>query len=394
MRKKFLLATCSFSLFAYGAYYTAFQSVARAISESFHLQEELLGAVVAMHSLGAIVSMILAGELGERIPKRVILVASAALVIFGGILAAIAGSFAAVAAGVFLMGMGYGVNEGVFSAVVVDEYDGRTSFVVNIVQTCFSVGALISPVLAARLLENGLAWQTVFWASSALYALVLIALLAMPLRAANPPKEQPGGLVSLQLLKRPVIAICMLMTLLYVGAEVISVVWGMSYLAWSGMSMTQASLSASLLWAAMVPGRLLAGFRKAPPATVLQQHIVLSVLGILLIIFLPGTAKFAGFALLGFGFSAIWTSIFGIGIVVANDHSSAAFSMIALAGCAGGMLIPSVVGAVTVGSQALPMIIILAILLLMYACTRVTAAMIRRYREKSVCAGEDIQKNC
>lgn len=382
MNRKHLFAACCLALFSYGLYAIVLQSTVYAICEYFTVPEAWLGVAVAIHAAGMLTCGLISSELSERVGKRKLVLIGASVMFCGSVLLTVAGNMYMAAAGIFMLGLGYGVNENVFTAFVVEVYEGRSAFVVNSVQVCFCVGALLAPVGVEWMMRQQLPWQLIMALPVAMYTPAFLALLFSPVRE-RPRVQQPSGLISVQLLKRPVMRLSVLIMALYVGQETCVSVWGSGFLQVFGVDSANGALAVSLFWAAMIPGRAWAAFRKSEPERVLTEHILLAAVGAAMALLLPGYWKIAAFVVLGLGNSAIWTSLFGVAEKVASDYSGAAFSMLGMAGCAGLILMPSAMGVVAAESKTLPMVIILAILLLLLALMRMVSVRLRDVKKQN-----------
>ena len=107
-----------------------------------------------------------------------------AFLLSSGFLLALAGSF--------LVGAGYSMCESAGTAVLSDVYKEEAASYINWSQSCFSAGALISPMVCQFANDKlGLGWRTFFSALLVIY--VVLALVALKMKFPAPvvePKEE------------------------------------------------------------------------------------------------------------------------------------------------------------------------------------------------------------
>ena len=116
-----------------------------------------------------------------------------------------------------------------------------------------------------------------------------------------------------------------------------------------GLAAVAASLATSLLWGAVLVGRLLAvaALRRIRDARLVQLSLAAALVGVLLI--LGGRAWmplfWAGVGLVGLGFGPIFPTSLALASELAPERSGAAGSIVVASGSIGAMTLPLVAGA-------------------------------------------------
>ncbi|MBN2387800.1 MAG: MFS transporter [Anaerolineales bacterium] len=253
---------------------------------------------------------------------------------------------------VALKGLADGIiNTGTNTLLVWTHRDKAAPFM-NGLHFCFGLGAFLSPLLAAQVvdIENGYRW--VFWILGAIN--VLVSLRLMTLRTNPSPAEpgrendpaSPGGRRALV----PLVAVALLFLFFYVGAEITYGNWIYTYAL--SLGLTTASGAAylnSAFWLAFTVGRLISipmAMRFTP-----RQTIPLALAGCLVALTLLVSVPDAGWTVwtatigLGFFMAPVWPS--GYTLAGQSLHLTARLSSIILLGDSlGGMVLPWLVGQV------------------------------------------------
>jgi MFS family permease len=147
-----LFAQISSAMFAYGAAF-----LIPALQHSRGVGLSTAGLIVAMPTVGLMLTLIAWGTVMDRIGERLVLVCGLALVLAGGLIAAAGAghSEAALAAGLFVGGMGTGSTNGASGRLIVGWFPARLrGLAMGIRQSAMplavALGALIIPPVAAN----------------------------------------------------------------------------------------------------------------------------------------------------------------------------------------------------------------------------------------------------
>ena len=320
------------------------------IGEELGLSTTQMGNLVSAKYLAFIAVPLAFGGFADKYGKKIILVLFGLCFSLGSLAIIMSSGFLLVLAGVFLMGAGYAMCESVGTAALADMYGEDASRYINWSQSCFSIGALLSPVMGQFMGDvMGLNWRVFYHILMISY--VLLALWATRMTFPKPPKMEAShvdGNVNKEGMdlatKKKVVYLAVAMTL-YAGMES-----GIAY--FIGTHMTHVlgtesynSLGLSLFWLLMIPSRYLVGIIKRAPRKMLMLSYVGSAAFIAFVVLMTSrNALLFGYALMGFCFAPIWPLIMGeAGNLDPANSSRIAGTMTTCCGL-GGMVSPTVFG--------------------------------------------------
>ena len=320
------------------------------IGEELGLSTTQMGNLVSAKYLAFITVPLALGGFADKYGKKIILVLFGLCFSLGAFAIIMSSGFLLVLAGVFLMGAGYAMCESVGTAALADMYGEEASRYINWSQSCFSIGALLSPVMGQFMGDvMGLNWRVFY--HILMYSYVLLALWATRMTFPKPPKAEVESMRQTTdanrmdiSTKKKVIYLAVAMTL-YAGMES-----GIAY--FIGTHMTHVlgtesynSLGLSLFWLLMIPSRYLVGVVKRSSRKMLMLSYIGSAAFILMVVLMTSrNALLIGYALMGFCFAPIWPLIMGeAGNLDPANSSRIAGTMTACCGL-GGMVSPTVFG--------------------------------------------------
>lgn len=323
------------------------------IGEELGLSTTQMGNLVSAKYLAFITVPLALGGFADKYGKKIILVLFGLCFSLGAFAIIMSSGFLLVLAGVFLMGAGYAMCESVGTAALADMYGEEASRYINWSQSCFSIGALLSPVMGQFMGDvMGLNWRVFY--HILMYSYVLLALWATRMTFPKPPKAEVDSVQQTTVAnrmdvstKKKVIYLAVAMTL-YAGMES-----GIAY--FIGTHMTHVlgtesynSLGLSLFWLLMIPSRYLVGIVKRSPRKMLILSYIGSAAFILMVVLMTSrNALLLGYAFMGFCFAPIWPLIMGeAGNLDPANSSRIAGTMTACCGL-GGMVSPTVFGVLT-----------------------------------------------
>ena len=344
----------------FGANFTAMGAVLPQMIRSFDWSYTAAATVLAAGSFGYFGATFASGFVVRRIGLRVTAVVG--LVLIAGALA-LFGATPSLPANVLLHGL-VGVGSGCVEVVinygaVRMERDGRSQLM-NLLHAAFSVGGMLGPLAAARLLDVGAPWQTVFRIIAAGTALAAIWLALLPFhrldespaptrrsRAASANAVRPAKLP----FDRVLVALCVALLFIYVGAEVGVSGWiGEYFVSVLGRSPAQGANLVTLFWGGILAGRLLLAFcytgRQSALAILALAGVAAG--GLIVAVAAAGPiAAAAGFVAAGFGFSSIYPLVMSIvGSYVPARGQSVVVGFASSGGGIGSLVFPFLVAAV------------------------------------------------
>jgi len=232
-------------------------SLIRSIETSFEQNDAGIGVVYLAYSIAYVIGSVVGGQLMERVGRRPILVAAAALHSIGIAGYGLAPSWPLFVAATVPAGLGAGCLDGGSNGLVLDVYREGRGRAMNLLHVWFSVGALLAPLVIGRAVEAGVTWQLVMVVSAVPLVGLAIAYAFVPMPSGRRPRSEPaaaGPIAAGRLLSGPLILLGVAIAT-YVAAEIGVSNWLVRYL--EPAPLATATLALSLTWAGATVGRLL-----------------------------------------------------------------------------------------------------------------------------------------
>ncbi len=227
------------------------------------------GSVFSAHFAGALMGVFVSMWGMERVSGRIAIWAALGCLAVGCAGVAIAPSWPAFLAGVFIVGLGFGGLDLGLNQLVAHSGGPRRSALLNALNSAYGFGSVAGPLLISRLSQDHL---TALYGSAAALAVVLIPAVAgirgrLPVaprkskRDGEAPAGSRGGFL---------VAIFLVAFIFYVGVETGVGGWMPSHLESVGLRSLEAASITSGFWLALAIGRLLAAFipDRVPPRVV------------------------------------------------------------------------------------------------------------------------------
>jgi fucose permease len=321
----------------------------RSIEHDFGQTDAGIGIFFFVNSVAYVCGSFAGGLLTERIGRRAVLPTAVALIALGLVGMAIVPSWAVFLAAAIPFGLGGGAIDGGTNGLILDLYPASRGRALNLLHLCFSLGALASPLVVGRLVEAGVAWQTVVLATAAAAVPValLLAVVAMPsgrhAHAAGAGSRIRVG-IALPLVALAVAIAC------YVASEVGVSNWLVRYLESASLGLATSALA--LFWGCLALGRLVSArlgdrFDHGRFAATSALVSAAALVGAVLVPSMP--ASIVLFGVVGFAFGPVYPLI----MAVAGDRYPARSAAVSglLAGIAviGAILYPPLMGFLSVG---------------------------------------------
>lgn len=324
-----------------------FQFVLLRIGEEFALSNTLMGSLVSVHGLAMIAGSLLCGRLADRHNKRSVTLLGVLVFCIGGVLICLCRGIALYLTGLFCLGMGYGTVQVPLATGASETFPSSGSRIISIAQASFSLGAVLSPLLMKWLVTGlGYNWRTLYLITSLLSSVCLImiffAYFAPAESATVHTKSKQAS--PLRLLLHPLLLCCVAAMLCCAGMEKGSTFFINSLFTNDFSAAEQGALSISLIWAAMIPSRLLGGILKKPDRPVLIGFLLSAACcAALAFIKNPNAALALCFAF-GFFYGPVWPAIMGTAAQNFGAHSAFATSVVIAGSGVGGVLVPILTG--------------------------------------------------
>ncbi len=346
--KTLVLALSCLIFLALGIVTSAIGPVLPQLAENAGVNLAGIGALFTALFLGALVSQLVSGSLGDRIGQKWVLMGGAVLIAAGTFGIVLSRSLPLTLGLAFLAGLGHGAVDLGGNVLIASVFEKRSVSALNLLNVFFGVGAFLGPAgvsLSIDLWHNGL---PVLWVCSALF--VAVAPLLIGLRVDLGASAAPAGSQAAAPASRPVYRSLLLwalglLILVYVGTETGMGGWTTTYMQrTTGMPIESAALVTSGFWLALTVGRMITvvlGLRLAPQR-VLSITLAGAGLGGLLLALFTGsqTPTIAAVLLIGLSFGAVYPTVMAITTARFAYGQGKAVSVVAAMGSVGGMLLP------------------------------------------------------
>jgi MFS family permease len=185
-----------------GATLTLFLCGASAPSPLYALYQTKLGfsatvltAIFAVYAVAVLVTVLPAGELSDQVGRRPVILFGLALQMVATVVFLVANDVALLFVGRILQGISVGVVIGALSALLVDLQDRGSALGPLVASVASPLGLAAGALLAGELVEHAASpLRTVYWVLLALFALAVLAVLAL---VPETSKRRPGQRLAL-----------------------------------------------------------------------------------------------------------------------------------------------------------------------------------------------------
>jgi len=250
--------------FLMGIVGSAYGPLLEQLSRRFDVSLAVAGGVLTTHFSGALVGVLASMRVLQRVSSRTFMLGAITCLGVGCASVALAPTWPAFLASVFVLGIGWGALDIGCNQLVAHSEGFRRTATLNALNGTFAVGAVAGPILVSTVGRTHLA---LLYGGAAAVAFALWPLVSgvsgrlpfMPSRTANSSAVLLG--------------IFMVAFALYVGMEAGIGGWMPSHLESIGLQSVAAATLTSGFWLALAVGRLLAAF---VPAHVPESAIVIS----------------------------------------------------------------------------------------------------------------------
>jgi FHS family glucose/mannose:H+ symporter-like MFS transporter len=347
-RKRTLLPLVCGCLFAFGFVTGGIQLVLADIAGEFGMRYTAMGSIVTMYFIATLCMPVLFGHLGDKFGKKKVLALAFAFFVSGCLLAMLAQNAGGLYIGMFVMGAGVSVGECMGTAALSDSHPEKSEKNLNLSQSFFSGGSVVSPFIIMALMGAGFSWRIVY-ISSAVIFLFFIPLLKISTFSVRPPEG--GHTLERQpvfsLLKSKILIVLVVCLLIYVGIES-----GVAYFADSffTVELGQQSFSAaaiSLYWLAVTLSRILFGVLDVNAQKVLTASFGLAAVVLaFLAIGANAPLALALCVVTGFLYGPVWPMLVAQAAKRFTASSGTVTSIMMIGGGAGGAFVPVWMGLV------------------------------------------------
>ncbi|HVO97781.1 MAG TPA: MFS transporter [Bryobacteraceae bacterium] len=222
-----LILAAILSILVYGVIAAMLGTVMPSFTASFHLSGEQDGNIALAQALGLVVASLAVGPLIDTRGKKTALIGGLTLITLSLAALPSATGYGSLMAIYFVLGLGGGIIVTGANALASDVDETRRASTLNFLNLFFGLGGLLTPFLAANLLNGDSAKLCYLGAG-----LGVVALLANIVAKIPPPTGERGFKMSEvgDIVGRPVLYLLALFLFLYVACEVGVWNWLASYL--------------------------------------------------------------------------------------------------------------------------------------------------------------------
>jgi FHS family glucose/mannose:H+ symporter-like MFS transporter len=322
-----------------GALAGAYGPLLEHLTRRFGISLPVAGGVFSAHFAGALVAVFVSMWAMERISGRLSIWVALGCLGLGCAGVALASSWPAFLAAVFVVGLGFGGLDLGLNQLVAHSEGPRRSAVLNGLNGAYGFGAVAGPILISRFGQEHL---SLLYGGAAVLAAALIPAVAgikgrLPVAPRN--YRHGGGIV---------VGIFVVAFVFYVGLETGVGGWMTSHLEAVGQRSLEAASLTSGFWLAMAVGRLLAFLipDTVPPSVVVIAGSAIA--SIALLVALSGQAAPIAYLVTGLAIAPVFPTGL-VWLAQLRPGDSRATSWMFPATMVGGGIIPAGIGVVIAG---------------------------------------------
>jgi predicted MFS family arabinose efflux permease len=245
MNRWAILAALSLTRFSFGYQFQSMASVAPALTRELGIDQAAAGTLIGLYWASGVLVALPGGWLGQRFGDKPMALAGGVLTVVGGLLCALGDSYAALAAGRVIAGLGGIVMNIMAVKMLTDWFAGRElGFAMGTLFGSFPLGIALALAIQAPLAAAA-GWPAVMLTTAALGAVVVAALGLVYRAPATAPAAAPQAAVPHVFLPRREIVLLSLAGIglaLYNGAFLVYVSYAPVLLVASGFAVVEAGL--------------------------------------------------------------------------------------------------------------------------------------------------------
>ncbi|GAB1764209.1 MFS transporter [Priestia megaterium] len=352
--KKFALASYALYLLG-GLVITAVGSVLPQLLTHYHVSYTVGGQLVLLGSLGFLIGVPLSSFLLGRFSEMNLLTIAALMIALSQIGMLLLPPFEWIIVFNFLNGIGVAALEVVVATLMMEVFIGRRAIVMSYLEVSFGLGALLMPLVASLLISQN-SWRFSFFITSVLALLMVVVCKIIPFKketvstsesdASDASSEPAPVLTKNQRWK--ILTLFSVMIFMYAGVESsMNNFLSSIFITYLDVIPSQATLSISVFWVAMLIGRVATGW--IIRIVTYERYLFGSIGGTIvsLGLFIVLKEAVAGYILLGF-LGLAMSGIYSITMVYANHTFTGSArivtSLITGFSGLGGAIFPALIG--------------------------------------------------
>ncbi|MDR2276342.1 MAG: MFS transporter [Vagococcus sp.] len=344
---RYILLCCIFIFFVNGLYSMVFGSILPLLSETYQLSDATSGMLLSSHQAGNLIAGFIAGILPIYYGRKKSILFLSSFVMVGFLIMILTGQPVLLLTAFFFTGISRGSISN-FNNKTVNDISGSSPQALNFLHSMFAVGALLSPFLVVlfSFYFGTIGWKVLAMLIIGLVFISQIMFSKMPIEEEiimiKEKKERDYTFFKDALFWNTVIII-----FFYLCAESAITGWLVTYfINQKLLEITQAQMISSLLWFAILVGRLICVFIGGR----LSRGTLITVISI-------GSTIFYLLLLNSTSVAMILISVFGLGISMGGIYPTAmtiagnsikkhpmALGWILIIGGFGGIIMPVIIG--------------------------------------------------
>ncbi|MFP7737919.1 MFS transporter [Priestia aryabhattai] len=265
--KKFALASYALYLLG-GLVITAVGSVLPQLLTHYHVSYTVGGQLVLLGSLGFLIGVPLSSFLSGRFSEMNLLTIATLLIALSKIGMLLLPPFEWIIVFNFLNGIGVAALEVVVATLMMEVFIGRRAIVMSYLEVSFGLGALLMPLVASLLISQN-SWRFSFFITSVLALIMVVVCKMIPFKKetvqtsesdASDASSEPAPVLSKNQ-RWKILTFFSVMIFMYAGVESsMNNFLSSIFITYLDVVPSQATLSISVFWVAMLIGRVATGW--------------------------------------------------------------------------------------------------------------------------------------
>lgn len=387
-QKKVFITMLGF-LFLVGLDIGSFQQIILSISEEYGLTYTQMSSMVSVKCVLNFICVLIFGPISDKIGKKKVLQVASTVYVVGNIIVALSHGLILTYIGVSVIGMAFGICEGLSSAILADTFPDNSERMLTLSQGFCSMGAVLGPIISNFAITNiWNDWRIVFVVLSAVMIILLSVLCGTNVQRYEAPSEECGDEKNnKQHFDKAVLVVVGLLFIsmfLYSGTEN-----GMGYFVDTfferGYNAAKYStIALSGLWFAMLISRFACSIFKSGQKNVVMLMMTATLVLTLLIYFEKSAQRAALLCiLLGASFGPVWPMLISFAVQQKPERSGTITSWMSAASAIGASVFPVLMGKIADSAQNVAHA---SILLVIITGLNITIFMAYRLSEKRLTA--------
>lgn len=326
-----------------GIYIAVYQGTVSNIMADYNIDTGIMGVLIALHFAGSIVMPVIFGEIGDRKGEKVSLACGFLSLLIGLALIVNRSSILIFAAGIFIIGGGFAVVEGVLSGILIQLNPDRRESAVNLSQTFFCLGAAFGPFLIEIVKTQGMSWRAIYIALGAAFFLCFLLFMAVNIPTNRQPKIP--GLRIRRILRNRTVILLLLCIFIYVGVEEGTAFWISSYITFVHPDVGSGLIFITLYWLGMGAGRFIYSLLKKPSPVIGMIWLIPSLIFLVMMLVTRELIwQYICIFCIGFGFAPVWSWLMVSASNEQEESRNTALGAMMSMGAVGGLLMPAALG--------------------------------------------------